>query len=174
MKKKISEDVEQISTFRESEYSPDYSYIENSPEDFLSILPDISIVLGRHEDDCCNENTFFSDLLYIRDQSHAFHWQTYSNSEHLAFGKYYEKYSELLDDLVESIIGATGRRPIFNSSMNIKNYTKDNVCEFLDKVEKIIRHDIKNNVDESFTEIYNLSDEILAETQKLKYRLSLH
>lgn len=157
--------------YRESEYTPDYSYIENTPQDFLSIIS--SAINSMQDEDCCDQDPFYSSLLYIRDQSHAFHWQTFSNSEHFAFGKYYEKYSDLLDDLVETIIGATGKRPVFNSSMNIKNYSEENVKEFLDHVEKIIREDIPNNIDPVYTEVYNLLDEIMTETQRLKYRLSL-
>lgn len=118
---------------------------------------------------------FFTNLLYIRDQSHVFHWQTLSYAEHNAFEAYYEKYVDLLDDLVESIIGATGIRPQINQDkIELLDYSKDNIEAFIMKTTQVMTDDFECLVDPIFSEIYNLRDEILSALQKLKYRLTLN
>ena len=119
-------------------------------------------------------DNFFKSLMYIRDQSHLFHWQTFSYSEHEAFQDHYESYVDKLDNLVENIISVTGKRPKFEGkSINLKDYSKENVEMFLDECEAILTCDVKFFIEETFTEIYSLIDEILNDLNKLRYRLTL-
>lgn len=147
-----------------NDYEPQYFYNDNDSQVSLDITKYNEIDLDG----------FFKNLMYIRDQSHLFHWQTFSYSEHEAFQEHYESYVDKLDNLVENIISITGKRPKFEGkSINLKDYSKENVMLFLNECEAILTCDVKTFVAETFTEIYSLIDEILNDLNKLKYRLTL-
>ncbi len=50
-------------------------------------------------------------LLYFQEQIHLLHWQTENFAEHKALGKLYEYIQDFRDDVVEKLIGYTGKRP---------------------------------------------------------------
>lgn len=115
------------------------------------------------------------DLFYIRDQSHLFHWQTYSHALHSALGEFYEDYIEILDELIEMILGAYSTRPIVSNEKQIClcNFSENELTNFIDKSIKIIHNDAICLIDDSYTEIYNKLDEILELLDTLSYKVSL-
>jgi len=114
-------------------------------------------------------------LFFIRDQSHLFHWQTFSYSTHVALGEFYEEYLELLDELMEGIIGAYNVRPVISqeNKFQIKNFSEQAVQELIDFALKIFTSDIRVLIDESLTEIHNKIDEIVELINILSYKSSL-
>jgi hypothetical protein len=101
------------------------------------------------------------------------HWQTKKHSRHEAFGSYYDKINELIDMYVEAAIGKHGRFkldddskdiPLFNIyELNMKSLIKTVVESFLL---------IKSELDESDSDLLNILDEMIAETNKLSYLLT--
>lgn len=164
MKKVLN--LSDIFNFSQSDenYKPEYFYNDS----------DSQVNLKSMEYDELDLDGFFKSLMYIRDQSHLFHWQTFSYAEHEAFQDHYEAYVDKLDNLVENIIAVTGKRPKFEGkSINLKDYSKENIVMFLNECEAILTCDVKIFVAETFTEIYSLIDEILNDLNKLRYRLTL-
>lgn len=114
-------------------------------------------------------------LFFIRDQSHVFHWQTFSYSLHNALGEFYEEYLKLLDELMEGIIGAYNIRPVLQqeNKLDLKNFTEKSLQEFINFSLNIFTHHLRSLIDENFTEIHNKIDEILEQINILSYKSSL-
>ena len=49
-------------------------------------------------------------LLYFQEQIHLLHWQTDSFAEHKALGALYEFIQDFRDDVIEKLMGYTGRK----------------------------------------------------------------
>jgi DNA-binding ferritin-like protein len=116
-------------------------------------------------------NQFIVDILCVRDYSHIFHWQTDSFAEHKAFGKFYEEYVDLVDELVEMLISIHGVPNVEGKVINLTNYTVEALNEFFTKAYTIFNDDIKiitNN-----EEILDHSRLVSAKLNTLKYLLTL-
>lgn len=117
---------------------------------------------------------FILKLVQIQNQFRFLHWQTMGDAKHRAYGEMYEGLGDKIDMFTEVMMGKYGR-PEFESefsimfqdisSLNTQNFM-DGICEFLvsmtDQLDS--RYD---------TDLLNLRDEILADTNKLKYLLTL-
>jgi DNA-binding ferritin-like protein len=114
---------------------------------------------------------FIIDILAIRDQSHIFHWQTNSFAEHKAFGKFYEEYLDLVDELVEMIMGLNGTAKVGLGIIELHDYTPENIKQFFDKSYIVFKNDILEITKEE--EILDQSRLVVAQLDKLKYLLTL-
>ena len=111
---------------------------------------------------------FLGQLFQSRDIMHLTHLGTTSSAEHKALNKCYEGLLDLIDDLIESYYGTTGKRlnikipasEYVNAEAHIK-YIKDYVM----KHRGIFGRDN--------THIQNIIDEIIALYAKTQYLLTL-
>lgn len=96
------------------------------------------------------------------------HWNTLSYAEHMALGGAYEQLSEILDSIVESLIGAKGK---------IKSIKIISPSAPTDKMPEAIFQCANNLRDYStvnkLNDLINISDEITAVGTKLQYLLRL-
>jgi hypothetical protein len=64
-----------------------------------------------------------------------YHWQTSLHSRHIASNKFLEKYSEVLDKLIEAYQGRYGTIKLKNNnSIKISNIPDDKIIDFLKKM----------------------------------------
>ncbi len=111
--------------------------------------------------------------LMLRDQIHIFHWQTEIGDMHRALGDFYDDLLELVDQLIESIMGKYGRFSIKNVDYTeLIDLDDAKVQEYLDMYTKIYT-DFRNEDFEEDTEIQNVIDEIVGLINKLKYLLTM-
>ena len=97
------------------------------------------------------------------------HWLTKSHAQHKAIGSAYEGLDGLLDDFVETMIGAKGREVLSGiSSLSVGG----DVQKILADLENVLRNDIPKDVGEKETALLNMRDEMLALVQKTKYLLT--
>lgn len=120
-------------------------------------------------------NEIIINLLAMENQMRIFHWQTMSYAEHKAFGKTYDNLTELIDNFVEVCMAKHGR-PDFGGEFNIPqfDYKSINVDEYINSmIEFLISLDgvYQEPLD---SDILNIRDEMLAETNRLKYLLTLN
>jgi hypothetical protein len=54
--------------------------------------------------------TVAAKLLYFQEQLHLIHWRTSNNAEHRALGDLYEFIQNFRDEVVEELMGYTGRK----------------------------------------------------------------
>lgn len=138
----------------------------------------ISFVDDVNTGDCnvCQHSLskLFVNMLRLRDQSHVFHWQTYSHSEHNALSEYYEKYIDLIDDLAEMIMGALNERPsVENQAFELVDYSERALQEYLVDAREVFDNDAKEAIPEEYSEIHNKIEEIVELVDKLSYMITL-
>ncbi len=120
-------------------------------------------------------NEIIINLLAMENQMRIFHWQTMSFAEHKAFGDIYENLEDLIDNFVEVCMAKHGRPdfggefsiPLFDyNAINVDQYI-NSMIEFLVSLDNIYQGPLDSD-------ILNIRDEMLAETNRLKYLLTLN
>ena len=106
----------------------------------------------------------------------SYHWQTESFSEHESTGEYYEKFSKLNDEFVETWQGKTGTRIKFSAELRpgIMNYADNSqvrgeVQKQVARLTKISQHPkVVNQMD-----LESILEDMLLATNQLLFHLSL-
>ena len=113
-------------------------------------------------------------LVQIQNQFRFMHWQTKGDAKHRTYGMIYETLDDLIDSFVEAMMGKYGRvefEPEFSimfqdiKSLSVQNFM-DGITEFL--------VGMSDHLDSRYdSDLLNLRDEMLADINQLKYRLTL-
>jgi len=113
-------------------------------------------------------------LVQIQLQFKFLHWQTFGDAKHKAYGDIYDSLGEIIDKFVEAMMGKYGRvefDPEFSimfqdiKSLSVQNFM-DGITEFL--------VGMSDHLDSRYdSDLLNLRDEMLADINQLKYRLTL-
>jgi DNA-binding ferritin-like protein len=115
-------------------------------------------------------------IFQIQSQTRLLHWQTGSYAEHNAFGGYYDAVDDLFDRLIEAIQGKYGRIYVGGiATAQFADYPNLKIEAFLEEIMAFFMNEIYMlGIDKmKDPEIENIVEEILAETDKLKYLLTL-
>jgi len=111
-----------------------------------------------------------SKLIYLQIQFKVFHWQTYSFSNHNAFGALYGSLSDKIDQFVETFQGIYGRIDFQGEIFALDNLNSMNFQEILDDQASALK------TYESYfsdTDLLNIRDEILGSLHQTRYLLTL-
>jgi DNA-binding ferritin-like protein len=117
--------------------------------------------------------TFFVKMLAVRDQAHVYHWQTESFAQHKAFGEFYDDYLELVDEIAENIMGVKERPKIGKATITLEDYSDSAIKAYLEDARKLFTDELRYVVDEQYSGIFNLADEITSLINKMQYLLTL-
>jgi len=111
-----------------------------------------------------------SKLTYFHYQLHLTHWQTTSYAEHKALGKLYEYVQDFKDDVIEKLMGYTGKRPAPYKIEPLINCTGNEcVSNILSFASSLKSYGESNG----YHDIANLADALSGEAAKTKYLLTL-
>jgi len=117
-----------------------------------------------------NLETIAGKLTYFHEQLHLTHWQTTSYAEHKALGKLYEYVQDFKDDVIEKLMGYTGKRPTPYKIEPLINCTGNEcVSNILSFASSLKSYGEAN----SYHDIANLADALSGEAAKTKYLLTL-
>jgi DNA-binding ferritin-like protein len=109
-------------------------------------------------------------LTYFHEQLHLLHWQSTSYAEHKALGKLYEYVQDFKDEVMEKLMGYTGKRP---GAYKIEPLGAANatavVSELMAFASTLKMYGEKNG----FHDVCNLADSLSGEAAKTKYLLTL-
>ncbi len=109
-------------------------------------------------------------LTHFHLQAHLLHWQTTSYAQHKALGKLYEFVQDFKDELVEKIMGYTGKRPAPYKIEPLTNCTASEcVNNLLSFASALKAYGEKNG----YHDVCNLADALSGEAAKTKYLLTL-
>lgn len=110
-------------------------------------------------------------LAYFHEQIHMIHWETRSFAEHKATGGFYEFLQEFKDDIVEKLMGYTGKRI---KALKIEPIVANaDAMGIVDDIMKFSK-DLESFGDSSgYGDISNLAQSLSGETAKIKYLLTL-
>jgi DNA-binding ferritin-like protein len=109
-------------------------------------------------------------LTYFHEQLHLTHWQTTSYAEHQALGKLYEYVQDFKDDVIEKLMGYTGKRPAPYKIEPLTNCTgMQCTLDLLSFASQLKSYGEVNK----FHDVCNLADALSGEAAKTKYLLTL-
>jgi len=113
-------------------------------------------------------------LIQIQSQFKFLHWQTFGDAKHKAYGELYDALGENIDTFVEAMMGKYGRvqfDPEF--SIMFQDISVLNVTDFMDGITEFLVG-MSEELDPKYdTDLLNLRDEMLADINQTKYRLTL-
>ena len=135
----------------------------------LSIFPD-SMKPSKVATDELTLETIASRLTYFQEQIHLLHWQTNSYAEHKALGSLYEYIQDFKDELIEKLMGYTGKKPAVYKLEPLSASTSNVVVDELLSFAKSLKEYGEMNC---YQDVCNLSDSLSGETAKVKYLLTL-
>ena len=113
-------------------------------------------------------------LVQIQLQFKFLHWQTFGDAKHKAYGEIYDSMGDNIDRLVESMMGKYGRVE-FDSEFSImfQDIKSLSVQNFMDGITEFLVG-MSDHLDSRYdSDLLNLRDEMLADINQLKYRLTL-
>ena len=113
-------------------------------------------------------------LLQIQLQFKFLHWQTFGDAKHKAYGDIYDSLGDIIDKFVEAIMGKYGRVE-FDSEFSImfQDIKSLSVQNFMDGITEFLVG-MSDHLDSRYdSDLLNLRDEMLADINQLKYRLTL-
>ena len=120
-----------------------------------------------------NLDSIAAKLTHFVDQLHLLHWQTTSFAEHQALGGLYDKVFDFKDEIVEKIMGYSGKRPkaikhdmLRDYSIGISNSVVSDLISFAKELEEFGE---ANNM----CDIENIAQSLSGEAAKTKYLLTL-
>ena len=111
-----------------------------------------------------------SKLTYFHEQLHLTHWQTNSYAEHKALGKLYEYVQDFKDDVIEKLMGYTGKRPGAYKIDPLGNSNATAIVSELMSFSSSLKSYGESN---GYHDISNLADALSGEAAKTKYLLTL-
>tara|TARA_R110000868_G_scaffold14285_16_gene66471 strand:- start:1749 stop:2177 length:429 start_codon:yes stop_codon:yes gene_type:complete len=120
-----------------------------------------------------NLDSIATKLTHFVDQLHLLHWQTTSYAEHQALGGLYDKVFDFKDEIVEKIMGYTGRRPKAMKHDILRDYSigmANSVVSDLMSFSKELEEYAESN---SMPDICNIAQSLSGEAAKTKYLLTL-
>ena len=117
--------------------------------------------------------TIGAKLSFFYEQLHLLHFQTTSFAEHEALGKIYDKVGDFQDEIVEKIMGYSGRRIKAYKIDALKDYSPgasvQTVRELVSFAKSLEEFGASNNM----PDIENVAQSLSGEAAQTLYRLSL-
>ena len=135
----------------------------------LSIFPDI-MNPSKVATEGLTLESIASKLTYFQEQIHLLHWQTNSYAEHKNLGSLYEYIQDFKDDLIEKLMGYTGKKPAVYKLEPLSTSTSNVVVDELISFAKSLKEYGEMNC---YQDVCNLSDSLSGEASKVKYLLTL-
>jgi hypothetical protein len=113
------------------------------------------------------------NLSYFYEELHLLHFQTTSFAEHSALGTIYDKVGDFQDEIIEKIMGYTGKRIRAYKIDALKDYSlgmpNQVVKELLNFAKELEEYAEANNM----PDIENVAQSLSGEAAQALYRLTL-
>jgi len=110
-------------------------------------------------------------LATFHEQIHQIHWETRSFAEHKALGEFYEFLQDFKDEIIEKVMGYSGKR--------VKGFRVDiikpneNSVDVVDQVLVFARELEMFGDANMYPDVCNMAQSLSGETAKVKYLLTL-
>ena len=110
-------------------------------------------------------------LTYFHEQLHLLHWQTQSFAEHTALGSLYDDVQDFKDDVIEKLMGYTGRRiKAFKIDPIVDATTSTNIVSAV----KSFAYDLEMWAEENkYCDVENMAQDLSGKAAKTLYLLTL-
>jgi DNA-binding ferritin-like protein len=110
-------------------------------------------------------------LTFFQEQIHMIHWEARSFAEHKATGELYEYIQDFKDEVIEKLMGYTGKRI---QAMKIELI--GNKADSMGVVDRILKfaEELMNHAESNkFWDVENMAQELSGKAAKTKYLLTL-
>ena len=111
-------------------------------------------------------------FISFQQQFRILHWQTKSFARHKAYGKFYDTFGDLMDKFIESHMGKYGRIKT-GGNIELSNMNDVQIKDFLEELTQFLIELTEHYDSTRDSDLLNIRDEMLGETNKLKYLLTL-
>ena len=110
-------------------------------------------------------------LSFFYEQLHLLHWQTQSFAEHTALGSLYDDIQDFKDDVIEKLMGYTGRRiKAFKIDPIVDATTSTNIVTAV----KSFAYDLEMWAEENkYCDVENMAQDLSGKAAKTLYLLTL-
>jgi len=110
-------------------------------------------------------------LAYFHEQLHLLHWQTQSFAEHTALGSLYDDIQDFKDDVIEKLMGYSGRRiKAFKIDPIVDSVTSTNIVTAV----KAFAYDLQIWAEENkYCDVENMAQDLSGKAAKTLYLLTL-
>ena len=122
-----------------------------------------------------NSAEIIKTLFRYRQQLHVYHWQTKSYARHKASDQLLGELTEFIDEFMETYFGKYGRVNFSkNVNINIGNMSDEEGLQFLDEMINYFINELPKYLNpKTDTDLLNLRDTILGNTNQIKYLYTL-
>ena len=117
--------------------------------------------------------TISGKLSYFYEQLHLLHFQTTSFAEHEALGKIYDRVGDFQDEIVEKIMGYTGRRIKAYKIDVLKDYSSGMPNQVVKELVSFAKQLEEFGEANNMPDIENVAQSLSGEAAQCLYRLSL-
>jgi len=117
--------------------------------------------------------TIAGKLSYFYEQLHLLHFQTTSFAEHEALGKIYDRVGDFQDEIVEKIMGYTGRRIKAYKIDVLKDYSSGAPNQVVKELVSFAKQLEEFGEANKMPDIENVAQSLSGEAAQCLYRLSL-
>jgi len=123
-----------------------------------------------------NSAEIIKTLFRYRQQLHVYHWQTKSYARHKASDQLLHELTEFIDEFMETYFGKYGRVNFSkNVNINIGNMSDEEGLQFLDEMINYFINELPKYLNpKTDTDLLNLKDTILGNTNQIKYLYTLN
>ena len=112
-------------------------------------------------------------MMEFRGQIKLYHWKTSSFSRHKGTDNFLEKYDKIFDEFVEVMSGSRNEKVHDNFTVSYKKLTDITAENYVIKFRDWVKNKLPTLLYEHETDLMNLKDEILANTNRLLYLMRL-
>jgi hypothetical protein len=111
----------------------------------------------------------------IQNQLRLYHWSTLSYSRHKASDSFLEEISGLIDKFVEVFMGRYGRIKLGSTKYVVLEDLSDaDAPTYLNSFRLFLENDVPKYLKNKDTDLFNIRDEMLAQTKQTLYLFSLN
>jgi DNA-binding ferritin-like protein len=117
--------------------------------------------------------TIAGKLSFFYEQIHLLHFQTTSFAEHEALGKIYDKVGDFQDEIIEKIMGYSGKRIKAYKIDALKDYTSGMSNQVVKELVKFAKDLEEFGEANNMPDIENVAQSLSGEAAQCLYRLTL-
>jgi DNA-binding ferritin-like protein len=117
--------------------------------------------------------TIAGKLSYFYEQLHLLHFQTTSFAEHEALGKIYDKVGDFQDEIIEKIMGYSGKRVRAYKIDVLKDYSSGMPNQVVKELVKFAKDLEEFGEANNMPDIENVAQSLSGEAAQTLYRLTL-
>ena len=117
--------------------------------------------------------TIGAKLSFFYEELHLLHFQTTSYAEHQALGIIYDKVGDFQDEIIEKIMGYTGKRIKAYKIDTLKDYTPGASVQTVKDLISFAHNLEEFGEENNMPDIENIAQSLSGEAAQTLYRLSL-